>query len=68
VGPKTLIAEVLARRPQAARVLMEEFGLPCYRCPGRFVEELGEGISYRGLEAEDVLARIAAAGTSGERR
>ena len=61
VGPQTLIADVLARRPQAARVLLEEFDLPCYRCPGRFVEGLAEGISYRGLKAEDVLARIAAA-------
>lgn len=62
VGPQTLIADVLARRPQAARVLLEEFDLPCYRCPGRFVEGLAEGISYRGLEAEAVLARIDAAG------
>ena len=64
VGPQTLIADVLARRPQAARVLFEDFGLPCYRCPGRFVEGLAEGISYRGLDAEDVLARIAAAGAT----
>jgi len=55
---ETLIAEVLGRDPNAARVLAEEFDLPCYRCPARHVETLAGGITYMGHEAEEVLSRL----------
>lgn len=55
---QTLIAELLRRDPNAARVLAEEFELPCYRCPARHVETLAGGITYKGLEAEQILSRL----------
>lgn len=55
---ETLIADVLRRDPNAARVLAEEFDLPCYRCPARHVETLSGGIGYKGLEAEQILSRL----------
>ncbi|MGE0706634.1 MAG: hypothetical protein AB7N76_05520 [Planctomycetota bacterium] len=58
VGPNTRIADVLRRRPAAARVLYEEFGLPCYRCPARHVETLAEGLSYTEVDPAAVLARL----------
>ena len=56
---ETLIVEVLRRDPNAARVLAEEFDLPCYRCPARHVETLAGGITYMGHEAEQILSRLA---------
>ncbi|MBL4847694.1 MAG: hypothetical protein JKY65_19425 [Planctomycetes bacterium] len=58
--PKVLIADLLARDPNAARVLAEEFDLPCHRCPARWVETLAEGITYRGITADQVLDRLRA--------
>jgi hypothetical protein len=55
---ESLIVEVLQRDPNAARVLAEEFDLPCYRCPARYVETLAGGITYKGLEAEQILSRL----------
>ena len=46
-------------RPDAARVLYEEFGLPCYDCEVAFHESTGQGLSYhRGLDLTVVLARL----------
>lgn len=58
--PDVLISDLLAGDPHAARVLAEEFDLPCYRCPARKVETLASGISYREVRAEDVLDRLRA--------
>ena len=58
--PDVLIADLLVGDPNAARVLAEEFDLPCYRCPARKVETLASGISYREVEVEQVLSRLRA--------
>ena len=58
--PQVLIADLLAGDPNAARVLDQEFGLPCYRCPARWVETLESGITYSEIPAARVLDRLRA--------
>ncbi len=45
-------------RPDAARILHEEFGLPCYDCEVAFHEAFKQGLSYRQLDPTVVLARL----------
>jgi hypothetical protein len=54
----SIIADVLESRPDAARVLYEEFHLPCVSCEVAFSETLAEGVSYTGLDPEVVIARL----------
>ena len=52
------IAEIIEARPDAARVLFEDYGLPCYCCEVRYRESLAEGLAYSGHDPEQVLARL----------
>lgn len=54
----SLIANVLLQRPDARRVLFEEFQLPCYRCEARYSETVAEGVGYTGLDPDAVVARL----------
>jgi hypothetical protein len=54
----SIIAQVLDARPDAARVLFEEFNLPCVTCEVAFYETLAEGVSYTGLDPDVVVARL----------
>ncbi|MEZ6183727.1 MAG: DUF1858 domain-containing protein [Planctomycetota bacterium] len=60
VGPETLIAAVMLGRPDAERVLHEEFGLPCFRCPVSFVETVAEGARLHGLDPQALAERLSA--------
>ena len=44
--------------PDAARILYEEFNLPCVTCEVAYSETLEEGLSYSGLDPDVVLARL----------
>lgn len=54
----SLIADVIDARPDAARVLFEEFKLPCVTCEVSLHETLEAGVSYTGLDPEVVVARL----------
>lgn len=58
IGPRTRIVDAIRWRVGADRVLLEEFGLPCYRCEARHVESLAEGVAYCGLDPRRVAARL----------
>lgn len=58
VGPDSLIAQVMLARPDAERVLYEEFGLPCYRCVISLKESVAEGARLYGLDPARVVARL----------
>lgn len=58
VVAETLIARVLAERPGAARVLFEEFRLPCSECELRDRETVAEGVRYLGHDLARVLERL----------
>ena len=45
-------------RPDAERVLQEEFGLPCYRCPVSFVETVAEGARLYRLDPQALVDRL----------
>jgi hypothetical protein len=53
-----LIADVIDARPDAARVLFEEYDLPCVTCEVSFHETIEVGVAYRGLDADAVVARL----------
>jgi hypothetical protein len=54
----SVIDDILRTRPDAARVLQEEFNLPCWDCDVRFSETLETGVSYTGLDPDAVIARL----------
>lgn len=54
----TPIHVVLDSRPDAGRVLREEFGLPCEECVVAEVETLEEGARYYGLDVEKLVRRL----------
>ena len=58
VRPDSLIDDILLARPDAARVLYEEFDLPCWDCDVRFTETLETGVSYTGLDPGVVAERL----------
>lgn len=53
------IADLLALHPDAAQVL-RSFGLPCDECIVASEETLEEGARRKGLDPEEVLARLRA--------
>jgi hybrid cluster-associated redox disulfide protein len=58
VRRESVIARVMQARPEAERVLYEEFGLPCYRCEVSLTETVGDGARLYGLDPEAVVARL----------
>ncbi len=58
VRPDSVIGDVLWERPDARRVLFEQFRLPCYRCECRYSETLAQGTSYCGVDLDAVVARL----------
>lgn len=66
VGPDTLLAAVMLGRPDAERVLQEEFGLPCYRCPVSFVETVAQGARLHSMDPEALVERLNACPVPGD--
>jgi hypothetical protein len=61
LGPvrrESLVDDVCMTRPDAERVLFEEFKLPCYDCEVRFHETIAQACSYYGIDPEVMLARL----------
>lgn len=69
VRPDTLIADVIFEplpntpgptpyRPDAARVLYEEFGLPCCECEVAFHETFEQGVPCAGHDVAAVVSRL----------
>lgn len=54
----SLIYDVMAARPDAERVLFEEFGLPCYRCEVSLRETVEDGARLYGLDPARVVERL----------
>ena len=54
----TLMDDVLETRPDARRVLWEEFQLPCYDCEVALYETVEQGCSYRGIDPDVMVARL----------
>lgn len=54
----SLIDDVLETRPDAARVLFEEFKLPCYDCEVALHETIEQGCSYYDLDPDVLVARL----------
>ena len=60
VRPDSIIFRVMLARPEAERVLYEEFGLPCYDCEVSLTETVEQGARLYGLDPEVVIERLAA--------
>ena len=58
VRPDSLIADVIDARPDAARVLFEEFNLPCVNCEVSLHETIEVGVAYTGLDPKVVARRL----------
>lgn len=58
VRPDSLIYDVMLARPEAERVLQEEFGLPCHRCEVSLKETVAQGARLYGLDPAQVVARL----------
>lgn len=58
VRPDSILYDVMLARPEAERVLLEEFGLPCYRCEVSLKETVAQGARLYGLDPERVVARL----------
>lgn len=54
----TKIIDILQSIPDAARILYEEFNLPCITCEVAYTETLEDGVSYSRLDPEVVIARL----------
>jgi hybrid cluster-associated redox disulfide protein len=54
----TLLDDVCLTRPDAERVLFEEFKLPCYDCEVRMFETVEQACSYYGLDPDAMVARL----------
>ena len=54
----SIIARVILGRPDAERVLYEEFGLPCYDCPAVWTETIETGMCLTGIDPDVVVARL----------
>lgn len=58
ITTETLIADALRWRVGAEQALLEEFDLPCWECAARFVETIGEGVAYSGVDPAAVARRL----------
>lgn len=54
----TLLDDVCMTRPDAERVLFEDFKLPCYDCEVRFYESVAQACSYYSIDVEVMLKRL----------
>lgn len=54
----TLLDDVCVTRPDAERVLFEEFKLPCYDCEVRFYETVEQACSYYGIDPDVMVERL----------
>jgi hypothetical protein len=61
LGPvrrNSLVDDVCVTRPDAERVLFEEFKLPCYDCEVRFHETVEQACSYYGIDPDLMVKRL----------
>lgn len=54
------LARVLLARPDAVRVMHEEFQRPCWDCEVAFFETIEESARYTGLDPDLLVARLEA--------
>lgn len=54
----TLVDDICQTRPDAERVLFEEFKLPCYDCEVRFYESVEQACSLHGLDPDLMVRRL----------
>ena len=59
ISKDTTIGELLNVFPEAAPILME-IGMHCLGCPSAQGETLEEAAMVHGIDAEDLMAKIAA--------
>lgn len=54
----SILARVILARPDAGRVLYEEFKLPCVECAAVWSETVEFGVCLTGLDPDRVVARL----------
>lgn len=58
VRKDTLLDDVCMTRPDAERVLFEDFKLPCYDCEVRFYESVEQACSYYSIDVDVMVKRL----------
>ena len=58
INKKMLIAEVVEKYPEAAAILVEDYGFHCIGCYAAGMETLEEGAMVHGMDKKDIKIMI----------